>query len=330
MESIREFLPPCQDRLPAPTAQLALPTGPVAIVRRRRERTDTDKGWHSEQVKAGMEIKNLFHRAIYQQMTFLASCNIERLCFASHTTIASKLGIATKSVQRAVKVLERDGLLQCQSQGTGRTPGRYLIRARRQSPCSMDFESTLRGLKVHQIKEGIEHTNKALSINTIVKSIDPAPIQTEGPEKAVVCTTFPSQEERKKAKAPVRKEQVQKAPEPVFKHPRQVALLFKLQRKLDYRADDGQAGVFDGLEHGDKKRILDKLLAEEQLAAVRGEVEAPPPKPRAPRFDPISTAPTAPTRAEPPACVTHRWAEPASDGISNCTMCSAEQISVGA
>ena len=38
----------------------------------------------------------------------------------------------------------------------------------------------------------------------------------------------------------------------------QVKLLFKLQRKLGYRADDEQARVFDGLEHADRKRILDK------------------------------------------------------------------------
>ena len=63
----------------------------------------------------------------------------------------------------------------------------------------------------------------------------------------VICLPFPSQKQ----------EQVPKA---AFKHPKQVALLFKLQRKLDYRADDGQAAVFDGLEHGDKKRILDKAL----------------------------------------------------------------------
>ena len=101
-------------------------------------------------------------------------------------------------------------------------------------------------------------------------------------------------------------------------------MLFALQRKLDYRADDGQAAVFDGLEHGDKKRILDKLLTEEQLAAALGQVEAPPPKPRAPQFAaPVSTAPK---RAEPPSCVTgHRWSEAASDGIKTCVACPAEQ-----
>ena len=104
--------------------------------------------------------------------------------------------------------------------------------------------------------------------------------------------------------------------------------MFALQRKLGYRADNGQAGVFDDLEHGDKKRIIDKLLQEEQLAAVRGEVAAPPLKPRASRFAaPVSTAPK---RAESPSCVTHRWSEPASDGVQNCVACNAEQVSVGA
>ena len=186
------------------------------------------------------------------------------------------------------------------------------------------------------------------------QTIDRGAVEKVDIPQEVIRLPFPSQ---KQEKAPVRKEQ-ENDPAPsreplVFTHPKQVALLFKLQRKLGYRADDAQAGTFDGLEHCDKKRILDTLLAEEQQAAIRGEVAAPPPKPRAPWFAaPVSTAPK---RAESPSCVTghrwseaasdgvqncvmcpaeqcatHRWTAPASDGVQNCTLCNAEQISVGA
>ena len=53
-----------------------------------------------------------------------------------------------------------------------------------------------------------------------------------------------------------------------------VKLLFKLQRKLGYRADDKQARVLDALEHAVTKRILDALLEQEQLAAAQGVVTA--------------------------------------------------------
>ena len=313
---------------PAPQEQLPLPTGPYAAIRGgRRERTDEDREWHSEQSK--VQIQNLYFREVYRQMAFLGSCNPGRLCFAAHSTIARRAGtnekaISSKTVQRAVRFLQSEGLIRCISVGAGRSTGKYQILGRCASPSSMYSESMLPVPKAHQIEEGIDQRTKktSLSVNADAQTIDPGAVEeVEIPEK-VICLPFPSQEQEQKS-APVPEETV-------FVNENQVKLLFKLQRKLGYRADDKQARVFDALAHADRKRILDKLLAEEQLAAVRGEVEAPPPKPRAPRFDPISTAPTAPTRAEPPACVTHRWTEPASDGISNCTMCSAEQISVGA
>ena len=102
-------------------------------------------------------------------------------------------------------------------------------------------------------------------------------------------------------------------------------MLFKLQRKLGYRADDGQAGAFDGLEHADRKRILDKLLAEEQLAAAQGKVTAPPKAEPSPRHK--FPLPVARNKVrERPACTEHRWTPPASDGISNCFDCDEEKL----
>ena len=72
--------------------QLNLPTGPTHVVRGRRERTDEDKAWHSEQVKVGMEVQNVHYREVWRQMVYLASCNPGRLCFAGHATLGRMAG----------------------------------------------------------------------------------------------------------------------------------------------------------------------------------------------------------------------------------------------
>ena len=248
------------------SSQLNLPTGPVGLVRPRRERTDEDREWHSEQSK--VKIPSVYYREVYRQMAFLGSCNPGRVCFAAHSTIARERGISVKTVQRAVKYLAHEGLIRCMSVGAGRSTGKYQILGRSKSPSSVNSESTLGGLGVHQIEEGIDQRTKktSLSVNADAQTIDPGAVE----EVEVICLPFPSQEqEQEKASAPVPKETV-------FVNENQVKLLFKLQRKLGYRADDEQARVFDGLEQADRKRILDKLLAEEQLAAAQGKVPAPP------------------------------------------------------
>ena len=301
-------------------AQLSLPSGPGALLRGgRRERTDADREWHSEQSK--VKIPSVYYREVYRQMAFLGSCNPGRVCFAAHSTIARERGISVKTVQRAVKYLAHEGLIRCISVGAGRSTGKYQILGRSTSPSSVDSESTQRGLGVHQIEEGIDQRTKktSLSVNADAQTIDPGAVEEVEIPEEVICLPFPSQEqEQEKASTPVPKETV-------FVNENQVKMLFKLQRKLGYRADDAQAGVFDGLEHADRKRILDKLLAEEQVAAANGKVAPPPKKPQAPR---AGVAIESKPKPERPSCVEHRWTPPASDGISNCIMCSAETASL--
>ena len=315
---VRETLSPCQERLPAPAAQLNLPSGPVGLIRERRDRTAEDRTWHSKQL--AVPHMNRIDKLIFERLAFYGSLNPERTAYPAVKRLAREAPCSERSARYALRRLETSGLIECVFPGRGRSTSRYRV-----GRCGSDLQTVpvrpANGApKV--LKEGIDHTNKDLSMNTSVKSIDPAP--TQSPEKEVVLTSlsFPKQKQEK-AKAPVTKEQEPKAPEPVFRNNPQVKLLFALQRKQGYEANDEQAHVFDGLEYDDRKRILDKLLAEEQIAAANGEVSAPPPKPRAPRFNPVSFAPK---RAEPPSCVTgHRWSEAASDGIKNCTRCNAEQ-----
>ena len=256
-------------------------------------------------------------------MAYFGSCKPARLCFASHSTIAKKLGIHVKSVQRAVKYLQAEGLIRRLSVGSGRTPATYLIVG--QSPVSVYTESTQGGLKVHLIEErskegkaGQDH-KPFFGVDEAQSKGIPAPTATTE-EPMIQSLDLPSLEpepepepEQSKASAPV-----------AFNNPKQIALLFKLQRKLGYKADDNQALVFDGLEHTDKKRIIDKLEAEEQKAAANGEVEAPPPKPLEPRS---GDAEVRPTRAKKPTeenC-RHVWYGPDFDNIFVCGICGAEK-----
>ena len=299
-------------------AQLSLPSGPGALLRGgRRERTDEDREWHSEQSK--VKIPSVYYREVYRQMAFLGSCNPGRVCFAAHSTIARERGISVKTVQRAVKYLAHEGLIRCISVGAGRSTGKYQILGRSASPSSVDSESTLGGLGVHQIEEGIDQRTKtSLSVNDDAQTIDPDAVEEVKIPEEVICLPFPSQEQEQKASAPGPEETV-------FVNENQVKLLFKLQRKLGYRADDGQAGVFDGLEYADRRRILDKLLAEEQLAAAQGKVPAPPKAAPSPRHEfPLPVA--RKTVRERPTCLEHRWTPAASDGVQNCYGCDEENL----
>ena len=320
MQSLREAIGGCQELTPPPPPpppqlkpQLNLPTGPTTALRGgRRERTDEDKAWYSEQLKVvDLEIANPYYREVYRDLAFLASCNTGRLSYAAHSTTATKKGVSVKTVQRAVKSFERDGLIRCLLVGAGREPGRYLIIGKGKNQSSMDSESTVHGLAVHQREEGREVQAKNL-LSDGAHTLDPGdPVR---PQKEIIKSLDPPSPE--KARAPV-----QKTPEPTFQNPAQVAKLFKLQRKLGYQANDQQAIVFDDLEHPDKKRIIDRLESEEQLAAVRGEVAPPPKKPRAPRALVVERKP----KAERPSCSVHEWTPPAEDGFRNCHNCDDEK-----
>ena len=258
---------------------------PLHVIK-SRPRTDEDKAWYADQLK--VEIRNLYHREVYRQMAYYGSCKPARLCFAAHSTIAKEKGISVKSVQRAVKHLEHEGLIRRLSVGSGRETGKYQILGRSKSPYRVPQESMQGGLGVHQIEEGIEkRIQKPFSSRCEAQFRGAKPTSpTKELEPTKSLEGFPSPAPgQEKASAPV-------AEEIKFQHPGQVAKLFKLQRKLGYTADDKQAEVFDGLEHVDKARILNQLEAEEQQAALRGEVSAPPPKALTPRH--LPSVPTAP------------------------------------
>ena len=294
--------------------QLSLPTGPTHVVRPRRERTDTDREWHSEQVK--VQIQNVHYREVWRQMVFLASCNPGRLCFAAHSTIARKAGtdekaISTKTVQRAVSYLAREGLIRCISVGAGRSTGEYQILGRSTSPSSMDSESTLPGLKVHQIEEGIEQVTKrkepSLTTDT-VKSIDPVVVEEVEKQIGVDCLPFPSQEP---------------SAEGEYQHPKQVGMLCAVARKLGREVTEHEQRAFDKLSHERKIHTMKPLLEAEQRLAAEGVVPPPPKAAPSPRHE-IAHHHDGKSSSTRPTCSEHRWTPVASDGLRNCYYCGEE------
>ena len=306
---------------PAPNPQRSLPTGPFGHVdggkAERYERTPEDKAWHSEQLKRSMVIRNIYYRAVYQEMAFLGSCNPGRLFYAAHSTVACKLGVSVKTVQRAVGHFKREGVLRVLSVGSGRTTGTYQLLGvtvtGTQSPCRVDSESMQGGLRVHQLKEGRKQSSKKLlkeparAARMEEDHLDPTKDHSDplGSEKA----------SQKQEKAPVPKKQGPTSdPTPVDKY-------FKLLRKLNYEAYDELGIAFEKLpHHRDRKAILDGLEAEERDLAHQGKLSfAPVPMPK--RLGELPpTAVTAAFEARYSAACAHI---PADDLPVNCDKCGA-------
>ena len=210
-----------------------------------------------------MAIKNVHHREVYRQMAFHGSCNPGRVCYAAHATMADARGISAKTVQRATKFLEAEGLIRTVSKwkGTGRT-WQYLILGR--APDWTDRPAQT-GPIVHQIEEGrIEKSKeKALSVSDTAQTIDPS---TES--EADHPSLFPFQEKTKTRALRMKK--------PVVSFSKVAALWFKLMRKLGRYCDDTMALAFDKKPHREKTVIIDGLQAVEQEQVYLGKMDAPP------------------------------------------------------
>ena len=292
------------------SSQLNLPVGPFAALRGgRRERTDEDKAWYGEQFKVDHD--RPVDSAVYIRLAYYGSLNVGRLAFPSVARLARECShISERTAQRALRRLEARGIIACLNRKGGHKPGTYLVVGAGVVPGPADCHPWGDKVTPEVIREGNNQETKNL-LSAIAHTQDPA--LSVNPQKEILeSLDLPSPE---KARAPVPNA------DPIFQNPAQVRKLFKLQRKLDYQANDQQAIVFDGLEHPDKKRIIDRLEAEEQIAAANGEVAPPPKKPKAPRAE---VAVERKPKPERPSCVEHRWTPPASDGIQNCYDCDEE------
>ena len=309
---------PHSDRIDAPPNddQLSLPSGPGALLRGgRSSRTDEDRDFLASafKVRAG----GVSATAIYRCLAYYASLTDRRIAYPSQATIASYCDMSVRQVRRILPKLEADGWIVCIARKRGACSSTYELSTRMGQDGLLEWD-------MMSYEEGKARSrSKSLSLVACEAQSKGIPAPTDTAKDPDTATSFPSpapDQEQDRARAPVAKET-----EPVFDHPGQVAKLFKLQRKLHYSANDEQAKVFDGLEHGDKARILNRLEAEEQQAAIRGEVSAPPPKTLAPRHLPPFDRPTPPRERTTCSGGEHRWTPPTEDGIASCVLCGEER-----
>ena len=253
-------------------------------------------------------------KLVYERLAFYGSLNPDRTAYPSVKRIADEALCSERSVQYAVRRLESVGLIECLYDKGGRVTSRYRVVG--STDCRAGVQTVHpRGASVapEVLREG-KRVSKNTSLSAVVQTLDPSESETKA-EEGVICTPIPSRE-RKQEKAPL-----PKAQEPSFQNSKQVGLLYAVARKLDYELTDKQALRFDAMEHAGRKALLDRLVNEEQKAALHGEVAPPPKKPREPRAAvPIERE----AKAERSCTGEHRWSEPASDGFMNCVMCDEE------
>ena len=94
------------------STQLNLPSGPLGIVRPRRERTDEDRDFMARafSVRAG----GLAATAVYRCLAYHCSKSERRLAYPAQATVAEYCEIGVRHVRRVLRKLESDGLIVCE------------------------------------------------------------------------------------------------------------------------------------------------------------------------------------------------------------------------
>ena len=246
-----------QEHLPAPAAQLPLPTGPLGIVRGLRGRTSEDRDFLSDafKVKAGGSGAT----ALYRCLAYYASLTERRVAYPSQSTMATYCDISDRQVRRLLPKLVSDGLIVCVARKGGRAPSTFQLAQRGHNVrFNVDNMSD---------KEGRDQRTKdpSLSVSADAQTIDPS---TES--KADNPSLFPSQEKAKtRALGPEK-------PVVVFSFPNVVRKWFKVMRRLGRYCDDTMAMAFDKKPHREKTVEINDLEAVEQEQVYQGRLSAPP------------------------------------------------------
>ena len=293
--------------------QLNLPTGPVGLVRPRRERTDGDRDFMARafSVRAG----GLAATAVYRCLGYHCSKSERRIAYPAQATVAEYCEITVRHVRRVLRKLESDGLIVCEVRKKGAHPSHYSLTEESRSGHDVPLEADMRS--ANKEKEGIKNKQKALSLNDTAQTIDPS----EG--KEVNPRLFPSPSKSKeKARAPVteNRHKIQTNTTQVVAQavchafPKVVALWCALRRKLGFEVNRTMETEFDRLPHPEKKRVIDDLEAQECALAHQGRVAAPPIK------KPKGFLTAAAQEAQRIAACAH---VPAEDLPINCAQCGA-------
>ena len=293
--------------------QLSLPTGPVGLVRPRRERTDEDREWYSKQL-AVQHVKRI-DKLVFERLAFYGSLNPDRTAYPSVARLASEAMCSERSVQYAVRRLESVGLIECLYDKGGRITSRYRVVGSTDCRAGVQTVHPRGANRAPEVLREGKRVSKNTSLSAIAQTRDPSKSETKA-EEGVIRTPLPSQEQKQEV------DLAALLPSVNFKNPKQVGMLCAVTRKLGREVSETEAHAFDQLSHERKIATMAPLLAQEQLLAAHGVVSPPPKKPRAPRAEVAVERKPKPDR---PSCVQHRWTAPASDGISNCFDCDHEE-----
>ena len=275
------------------SSQLNLPTGPVGLVRPRRERSDEDRDFLADAFK--VTAGGVSAKAVYRCLAYYASLTARRIAYPSQNTIAAYCELSVRQVRRVLLKLERGGLIVCLERKRGRCSSTYSIpQPGHGVPFNPDMVSDEEGRK--------DQETKTLSLSAGVQSQDHVPMEKKG--KAVNLSLFPSPSRSEEKSAPARD----------ITFPKQVALYCKLRRKLGREVNHTMETEFDRLPHPEKKRVIDDLEAQERELAHQGRVSAPPIK------KPKGFLTAAAQEAQRIAACQH---VPAEDLPINCGKCGA-------
>ena len=306
-------------------SQLALPTGPITLLRGgRRERTDEDRAWHSKQLAVQHEKR--IDKLVFERMAFYGSLNPERTAYPSVKRLSDEALCSERSARYALRRLESEGLIKClddvggrpTSRG-GRTTTRYRVvgsndcRAGGQTVPPWGANRAPEVLR--EGRKNKEKKEKALSVSVGAQTQDHGETGKDK-SKADDLPLFPSpSQEQNKARAPVTETQ---AVYRALSHPKQVALYCALRRKLGLDVNLTKEVEFDKLPHSDKARIINDLEARERELVHQGRVSpAPIKKSESTGYLPPKAVAAADEALHRATC-RH---EPAEDLPINCRLC---------
>ena len=280
-----------------------------------RPRTDEDKAWYSRLLRQTQHSR-LTDKAVYERLVYYGSLNPEREAFASVGRMAREALVSERTAQYALRRLEAAGLSECITRKGGRVTARY--RVLDPTDCAPGVQELRpRGAPVapeglsrsKEGKEGPDQDHKPFF------GVD------EAQSKGEIAAPIDKPKEPIFSRSKDLPSQKQNTATPTFKRPQQVGMLFALQKKLGYEANNEQAKVFDDLDQSDKKRILDRLEDEELRAAAMGQVD---PKPSAPRVQIAEVRKPLKKPSQEKNC-RHVWYGPDSDALYVCAVCGGER-----
>ena len=296
-------------------AQLALPTGPIALIR-GRVRTDEDRDFLAEafKVKAG----GASATALYRCLAYFASLSERRIAYPSQSTMASYCDMGKRQVRRLLSKLLSDGWIVYINRKGGRAPSTFQLVQRGhndhvEAP-NVDIMTRKEGRKNKEKEE------KALFVSAGVQTQDHG---EKDKGEAVDLSLFPSlSQEQEKARTPVTKTQ---AVYRAIGSPKVVAKWCALRRKLGLEVNLTMETEFDKLPHSEKTRIINDLEARERELVHQGRVApAPIQKPESTGYLPPKAVAAAHEALHRAAC----QHVPAADLPIDCANCG-EYIGAG-